>query len=471
MKKTLILLAIAVLMVMPMKAQQCEVKFDLNYDTTEQVESISVQQGCALPLDKKPMPQREGYRFGGWYTSKEGKAQDEWLFGKMVGMMGAFMAQANDSMKVEQPMTLYARWIAPTHIKDAEGLNCMRDDLYGWYVLDNDIDMSGMDDWIQVGVYEVDYEWAEGEWWKNSFKGKLDGQGHTIRNLKFTQPTSEKKAMFGSMMNGEICNLVIEDCVVDMNTTSMYVAPLVGIMKQGGDHVNAITNVQVKNAKYKVNLNNTQGAFSAVTFLTAGAWNGSISHCSVQGEMDITFQGTGGGQFYVGAFAGENYSEMDDCQSDVKINIHFAAPEPAKDFSVFVGGLAASATNVKNCVAKGSITIDGDPLTEQFFVGGLIGSERYGEVSHNKAQMQINLSGMKKAQTGGIVGEFNKTFGGVGAALGFKKTSVHDCQAEVEVNAAPSIQLTQGHIAGGGQPEPLNAWGGQMEYEISNCTW
>ena len=98
MKKTFVLLAIAVLMVMPMKAQQCEVKFDLNYDTTDQVESISVQQGCALPLDKKPMPQREGYRFGGWYTSKEGKAQDEWLFGKMVGMMGAFMAQANDSI-------------------------------------------------------------------------------------------------------------------------------------------------------------------------------------------------------------------------------------------------------------------------------------------------------------------------------------------------------------------------------------
>ncbi len=136
--------------------------------------------------------------------------------------MGAFMQQANDSMKVEQPMTLYARWIAPTHIKTAEELNRMRDDLYGWYVLDNDIDMSGFSDWEQVGVYEADYEWAEGEWWKKAFKGKLDGQGHTIRNLKSTQPTSEKKALFGSMMNGEICNLVIEDFVVDMSTTSMY---------------------------------------------------------------------------------------------------------------------------------------------------------------------------------------------------------------------------------------------------------
>lgn len=222
MKKTLTTLAIALLSALQLQAQQCEVKFNLNYNTSQQVEPISVKQGCALTLDKKPLPQREGYRFGGWYTSPDCQPADEWLFGKMVGMMGAFMQQANDSMKVEQPMTLYARWIAPTHIKTAEELNRMRDDLYGWYVLDNDIDMSGFSDWEQVGVYEADYEWAEGEWWKKAFKGKLDGQGHTIRNLKFTQPTSEKKALFGSMMNGEICNLVIEDFVVDMNTTSMY---------------------------------------------------------------------------------------------------------------------------------------------------------------------------------------------------------------------------------------------------------
>jgi len=467
MKKILTFLSISILAAMQLNAQQCEVKFDLNYNTTEQVEPLSVKQGCALPLDKKPMPQREGYRFAGWYTSKEGKAQEEWLFGKKIGAMGAFMNLPNDSMKVEQPMTLYARWIAPTHIKDAEGLNRMRDDLHGWFVLDNDIDLAGMDDWEQVGVYEADYEWAEGEWWKQAFKGKLDGQGHAIRNLKFTKATSEKKAIFGSMMNGEICNLVIDSPVVDISTTSMYVAPLVGIMKQGGNEVNDISNVQVKDARYKVNLNNTEGAFSAVTFITAGAWNGTLANCSVQGEMDITFSGTGGGQFYVGGIAGENYSEMSDCVTDVKINIHFAAPEAAKDFSVYVGGLAASATNVKNCSSSGSIHIDGNPLTEQFYVGGLVGSERYGEIANNSAKMQITLNGMPKAQVGGIVGEFNPTFGGVGAALGIKKTSVHDCQAEVEVKADPSVALTYGRISGAGQPEPLKAWGGQMEYEVS----
>lgn len=36
------------------------------------------------------------------------------------------------------------------------------------------------------------------------------------------------------------------------------------------------------------------------------------------------------------------------------------------------------------------------------------------------------------------------------AALGFKKTSVLDCQAEVDVNADSSVQLIHGRIAGGG---------------------
>ena len=224
MKRNLILSVACALFFLPMKAQQCEVNFDLNYDTTQKIEGISVKQGCAIPMDKKPLPQREGYRFGGWYTSQEGQAQDEWLFGKMVGMMGAFSAQANDSMKVEKPMTLYAKWIAPTHIVDAEGLNRMRDDLHGWYVLDCDIDLSGMDDWEQVGEYEVHYEWAEAEWWRNAFKGKLDGQGHTISG--FTMRYNGNYAgLFGIVSGGA----TFRNFVLD-NTCSILGGAFVGII-------------------------------------------------------------------------------------------------------------------------------------------------------------------------------------------------------------------------------------------------
>ena len=471
MKRNLILSVACALFFLPMKAQQCEVNFDLNYDTTQKIEGISVKQGCAIPMDKKPLPQREGYRFGGWYTSQEGQAQDEWLFGKMVGMMGAFSAQANDSMKVEKPMTLYAKWIAPTHIVDAEGLNRMRDDLHGWYVLDCDIDLSGMDDWEQVGEYEVHYEWAEAEWWRNAFKGKLDGQGHTIRNLRLTKPTAEKKAMFGSMADGEICNLILEDCVIDLNTTSTYVAPLVGIMKQGDGQTASITHVQVKNARFEVNLNNSIGAFSGVTALAVGAWGGTVSHCSVQGEMNVTCNGTGGGELYLGGLLGENYCEVSNCQSDFTVNLHFRQPKLDGEFKAFVGGLVASATKLTASEANAVINIDGDPLTEQLFIGGLVGSERYGEISQSSAKMQVHLQGMKKAQVGGILGEFNKGYGSIGAALGTKNTSVHHCHAEMEIQADPAIQLVKDAISGSGTPEPLNAWGGQMVYEVRDNSY
>ncbi len=59
MKKSLTTLVITLLSALQLQAQQCEVKFNLNYNTSQQVEPISVKQGCALPLDKKPLPQRE----------------------------------------------------------------------------------------------------------------------------------------------------------------------------------------------------------------------------------------------------------------------------------------------------------------------------------------------------------------------------------------------------------------------------
>ena len=468
MRKLTMMTTLMIMTTLVANAQQIQVNFDLNYATTDQVEAMSVKQGCMLPLDKKPMPQREGYRFGGWYTSKECQVADEWLFGSKSG---GYFKPAIDSMAVEKPMTLYAKWVAPKHIKDAAGLNAMRDDLHGWYVLDNDIDLSTLEDWEPVGVYEADYEWADGEWWKNGFKGKLDGQGHSIRNLKLTKPTQEKKAMFGSLVNGEISNLVIEDCVVDMQTTSMYVAPLVGIMKQDGALVASITNVQVKHALFKVNLNNTKSAFSGVTGITVGAWNGTISQCSVQGVMDITMNGTGGGELYIGGIAGENYSQTVDCQTDIQVNVHFRQPQMDNEFKAFIGGMVASATHVSGCDAKGSISVDGDAKTKQLYIGGVVGSGRYGEISHNTSHVKVALKGLTHAQVGGIVGEYNKTYGGIGAALGTKLTTLHDCHASVEVDADASVQLVRGAISGSGQPDTLKAWGGQMDYRLYDCTW
>ena len=60
---------------------KCVVEFDLNYDGAKAIESISVNKGRAIQMGDCRLPEREGYRFAGWYTSKECKPEQQWLFG------------------------------------------------------------------------------------------------------------------------------------------------------------------------------------------------------------------------------------------------------------------------------------------------------------------------------------------------------------------------------------------------------
>ena len=97
---------------------QSTVTFDLNYPGAENsVAPISVPTGNAMPLDQKPVPTREGYRFAGWYADTDCTPTNQWLFGKKGG---GFWGAASDSMAVTQNFTLYARWTTPIGISTPE---------------------------------------------------------------------------------------------------------------------------------------------------------------------------------------------------------------------------------------------------------------------------------------------------------------------------------------------------------------
>ena len=170
----LVIMGLTMLSCAAVSAQEVTVRFNLNYKTREKApESLTLKQNNALRLQDKTIPERPGYRFAGWYTDKA--CTREWLFGTKSS---GWMQPAVDSMSVTSSMTLYARWAKPVHIRDARDLDAIRNDLQGWYVLDNDIDLSSYEDWNPIGTYEADYEFADGEWWSTAFKGRLDGNGH-----------------------------------------------------------------------------------------------------------------------------------------------------------------------------------------------------------------------------------------------------------------------------------------------------
>ncbi len=445
-----------------MMAQDVTVRFNLNYKTREQAPAaLTVKAGTALKLQDKPLPERPGYRFAGWYADKA--CTREWLFGTLSA---GWMQPAADSMAVKQPMTLYARWAAPVHIKDARGLDAMRNDLSGWYVLDQDIDLSSYPDWTPVGVYEAHYEWADGEWWAKAFKGRLDGNGHTIRGLSITALETEKKGLFGTLVNGEIRDLVLDNPVIDLHAEAPYVAPLVGIMKEDPRRRCILENIRVNNAEISLEVENERGVFVSATALAGGAWNGTISNCHANGCIQVRTNRNGGGEMYVGGLVGESYCQTVDCSAEMQINI---CQEGGKGFKVSVGALQAGATIVRNSLAMGHIHMSGNCGTVS--IGGLVGDERYGAIEDCTSYTTIDTENLPEAYIGGIVGSFNEQYAMIGTMAGVNTTTVRNCFAGGGIRTTGTGRVRCGAISGVGQPLPFEAWGQKMTYLIDDCTY
>ena len=468
MKFTTVLLAAFLTGAAAFAQNTSRVFFDLNYDTEESFAPVSVRTGCMMQLSDKPMPEREGHRFGGWYTSPECLPDQEWRFGSN----SSFYAPATDSMKVEKSMILYAKWVSPTPVRTAEELDAIRGDLYGWYVLENDIDLSGISNWIPIGEYEGDYEFAPGEWWRHAFKGILDGAGHTIKGLTITDIHTDKNGLFGTVANGEIINLNMDGSKIELTAPRPYLGPLAGILKQDDDRVCAVRNCRITNTAIKVKTTNDEATFHSFTGLCGGAWGGTLEDNYVSGTMDIEIAGTGGGELYVGPYLGEAYNDTRRCSSDYQISIRFSKPQPSEGFKAFIGGLQSSGTYIDYCEARGRIRLSGQSGSGQVFIGGVVGSERYGTVSNCSSQVKVEVNDTGFAQVGGIVGEFNSSYGVMGAAFGVTTTLVKDCSYVGRPSFRKVKSPVFGGICGAGEPEALSSpWGLAMSYKVEGCTY
>ena len=117
--------------------------------------------------------------------------------------------------------------IAPTtyHITDVNGLQAMQNDLAGTYILDNNIDASATSTWNSgAGFAPVGTT-------SSSFKGRFDGQGHTISGLYINRPSQNYVGLFGYGTTGiSIANVgLVGDTVSGMG----YVGSLAGLISGG----------------------------------------------------------------------------------------------------------------------------------------------------------------------------------------------------------------------------------------------
>lgn len=440
-----------------------QVQFNLNYNTSEPApQPVSVPQGKEMALAQKPIPERAGYRFAGWYKDRE--CTQEWLFGAKTPQ---FMQPPVEWMSVTESITLYARWAAPVHISTADQLDAIRKDLYGWYVLDNDIDLSSFNNWQPIGKYEPDYEFADAEWWVHAFKGRLDGNGHAIKGMRIEgEYPFYQCGLFGAMANAEVHNLVIEKPVINVKGAVLYMGTVSGMMRQDRGRQSILEGICTKGLEACVEIDREAPSYISVAGLIAGVWDGVIRNCLADGSIRIKAAGKAGGMLFAGGLAGESYSQTEGCQADVNIEVEYDRKDADGEQTSYIGGLQGGSTYISGSTAKGSITLRGDSGKGQVVSGSLAGSERYGIVSGNTAGTSIRAEGIRTLQTGGIIGEYNFQYAVFGMMQGITETVLKGNKADGSIHAQNIGKHTEGAICGSGEVPFFEYNGMKMTYLV-----
>lgn len=127
------------------------------------------------------------------------------------------------------------------HVSTAEDLSAMADNLSGYYVLDNDIDLSEYGDWVPIGDED------------QPFTGFLNGNFHTIKGLN-----------------------------VQADVYSGYDGGLFGCLN--GAFVNELV---VENATIDVQAHGDEDLFANAGIIAGHASNASVSHCYVSGSVYV----------------------------------------------------------------------------------------------------------------------------------------------------------------------------------------
>ncbi len=223
----------------------------------------------------------------------------------------------------------------PYQVSTVEQLDAVRDDLNAYYLQTADIDLSGIE-WMPIGLNNGDLP-------EERFGGTYDGNGFSISNLTITQWNGDTCYGLFKTVNGEVKNLAIDNCLIDLKGTQerIYIGGITAILYEGG----------------------------------------KISNCNTSGKIvfdgwDLYYTSVGG---IIGA---DNASGCTECENQIDIDI---CVNNSGNMSVAVGGIEGSGHTVQDCINRGTINVTG---TDYVSCGGIIGSGRriyncvnYGDIS------------------------------------------------------------------------------------------
>ncbi len=202
------------------------------------------------------------------------------------------------------PLPARAEAAQPVVINDAAGLETMAQQPDGDYVLDANIDMSGVD------------------WTPFAFTGNLDGAGYTLYNLTLSKPGEETRITYDGRHRGY----------------HTYFAALFSSV--GG----TVANLNLLNVK--ADLSTDQPFF--LSGIAGYLANGTIQNCTVSGRLKITSTAK---QCGASAIAGFGRGLVKDCSLDAEITMITINPDISCE--EYLGGVLANGfADVENCKVK-----------------------------------------------------------------------------------------------------------------------
>ncbi|GHT44002.1 hypothetical protein FACS1894181_07860 [Bacteroidia bacterium] len=254
------------------------------------------------------------------------------------------------------------------HIKTAAGLDAIRNNLSGSYVLDNDIDLSGYANWEPIGKEDA------------PFTGIFDGNGYQIRNLAINRPEQDNVGLFGYAWNAQFSNLGVSGEIVGKN----YVGGVCGIASGTDGDITAFTACH--------NTGNVTG-YLYVGGIAGGLLIHRITSCYNTGKI------TG---ICAGGISGFSNDDITDCYNTGEIKvINGGVTGP-------VGGITGSLQSgavMSRCYNTGRVIGCGNNSA-----GGLCGWQG----NHGGAITNCyNTGHVSSALSGGIVGENQSVEGNI----------------------------------------------------------
>jgi hypothetical protein len=321
---------------------------------------------------------------------------------------------------------------APYQIATAAQLDAIADYPGDWdkhFVLVNDIDMSG---YVYDAALIAPNNNTTGDYAGIPFSGHFDGNGCTIRNLKFFcpgNPRSDYVGLFGNVTGGQITNLVLADGLITGNMNTMeYIGLLAGRLNSA--------------EAIDCHVSGTVSGTSNVGGLCGLSYGSTITNCSSRGIINATGNSVGGVIGYLAystatgcAFEGMlNYLgstnpymyggvcgqalryTMSQCSANVLIHL-------GETFAQHIGGLVGMAyyMTIEDCYAQGAII---GIVHNHNVIGGLSGFAQNAHVARSYGACRlVNLLGADDGLVAGFAGR-GTTSSGVTFADCFWDTAV-----------------------------------------------